>query len=198
MMRRASTSISTSTSTSASTAVSAIVLVAMVALVARQAILQAHSGPPFPIVSDRVVGAYRLSIWTDPDTTDDGPPAGQFWVTLDPASGTGTVPAGTRATVSIRPLDRDGPVRTGQADPVDGSSARQFVALLMDHEGPFSVHLTVDGPLGRAEVESQVDATYDLRPAPAMLAVYLFPFVAIGALWVKVLLRRRQLRRPRP
>ena len=62
----------------------------------------------------------------------------------------------------------------------------------MDHEGPFGVHVGVDGPLGQAEVESKVDATYDLRPAPFLLAVYLFPFLAIGALWVKVLLRRRR------
>jgi hypothetical protein len=172
-----------------------VALLTIAALLAHQVFLRAHSGPPFPIVSDRIAGAYRISIWTDPDTTDDGTAAGRFWVTLDPATGTGTVPAGTRATVEIRPLDRDGQTRTGHAEPVDGSPARQFVAVLMDHEGPFAVHVTVDGPLGRAEVEGKVDATYDLRPAPAMLAVYLFPFVAIGALWVKVLLRRRQHRR---
>jgi len=173
-----------------------LVLVTIAVLLAPEVGLQAHSGPPFPIVSDRVAGAYRISIWTDPDTTDDGTPAGRFWVTLDPASGTGTIPDATRATVTIRPLDRDGPTRTGQTDLVAGSSARQFVAVLMDHEGPFGVRVAVDGPLGRAEIESQVDATYDLRPAPAMLAVYIFPFVAVGALWVKVLLRRRQARRP--
>jgi hypothetical protein len=171
-----------------------LVLATIAALLA-QVLLRAHSGPPFPIVSDRIAGAYRMSIWTDPDTPDDGTPAGRFWVTLDPASGTDAVPAGTRATVAIRPLDRAGETRAGQAEPVDGSLARQFIALVMDHEGPFAVRVTVDGPLGRAEVESQVDATYDLRPAPAMLAVYLFPFVAIGALWVKVLMRRRQHRR---
>jgi len=31
--------------------------------------LQAHSGPPFPIVSDRIAGAYRVSVWADPDAT---------------------------------------------------------------------------------------------------------------------------------
>jgi len=40
----------------------------------------AHSGPPFPIVADRVAGTYRVSIWTDPDATDDGSAGGQFWV----------------------------------------------------------------------------------------------------------------------
>ena len=32
----------------------------------------AHDGPPYPIVSNQVLGAYRISVWTDPDTTDDG------------------------------------------------------------------------------------------------------------------------------
>jgi hypothetical protein len=40
-------------------------------------------------------------------------------------------------------------------------------------------------------VESEVDATYDLRPAPALLLLYLMPFVAVGLLWAKLLLRRR-------
>ena len=49
--------------------------------------------------------------------------------------------------------------------------------------------------LGWAVVDSNVDATYDLRPAPWLLALYLFPFVAVGALWGKVLLRRRRAKR---
>lgn len=167
-------------------------------LLAQAVVVHAHSGPPFPIVSDRLAGPYRVSIWTDPDTTDDGAPAGQFWVTVDPASGSGTVPSGTHAAVTIRPSDRDGHTRSAQAAPVDGLVSRQFVALLMDHEGPFAVHVTVDGPLGRVEIDSQVDATYDLRPSKGLIVVYLFPFLAIGALWVKVLLRRRQVQKPRP
>jgi hypothetical protein len=172
----------------------ATALVAIAGLFGCAGAVEAHSGPPFPIVSDRVVGAYRISIWTDPDTTDDGKPAGQFWVVLDAADGRGAIPAATRASVTIRPLDRQGPARDGRAEPVDGSVARQFVALLMDHEGPFGVQVAVDGPLGRAVVESQVDATYDLRPAPGLIALYLLPFVLVGGLWVKVLLRRRQRR----
>lgn len=166
-----------------------------VLLTAFEAIVAAHSGPPYPIVSNRAVGAYTVSIWTDPDTTDNGKPAGEFWIELEPADGRTAIPAGTQATVAIRPLDREGPTREGRADPVRGQLARQFVALLMDHEGRFGVHLTIDGPLGREVVDSQVDATYDLRPAPWLIALYLFPFVAIGALWGKALLRRRRTKR---
>ena len=172
--------------------------VAVAGLLLCSRVIHAHSGPPYPIVSNRIVGAYSISIWTDPDTTDDGKPAGQFWVVLAAADRATTIPSGTQATVSIRPIDRQGPTLTGRADPVKGALTNQFVALLMDHEGPFDVRVAVSGPLGRAEVESRVDATYDLRPAPGLIALYLFPFVAIAALWVKVLLRRRRYGVPKP
>jgi hypothetical protein len=174
---------------------SLLTIVALAALLS-SAIVHAHSGPPYPIVSNSVVGAYDISIWGDPDSTDDGTAAGSFWVVLESVTGGASIPAGTRATVSVRPLDREGPAHTGVAEPVDGSVERQFIALLMDHEGRFSVDLIVDGPLGRAEVAATVDATYDARPAPYLMAVYLFPFLAVGFLWVKVL-RARSKRRNR-
>jgi hypothetical protein len=152
---------------------------------------QAHSGPPYPIVSNQIVGPYDISIWTDPDASDDGSAAGKFWVVLQPSRSATSLPAETRATVSIAPLDRAGASLTRRTEPVDGQISRQFVALVIDHEGPFSVRVSVAGPLGAANVESRVDATYDLRPPPVMLAVYLAPFVLVGFLWIKLLVRRR-------
>jgi hypothetical protein len=170
------------------------------------AIVRAHSGPPFPIVSNRIVGAYDISIWTDPDATDDGQAGGQFWVVIHAANrgagagaadAAGEIPAETRATVAIRPVGETGAAggtgveRRAAAAPVDGQVSRQFAALRMDHEGRFDVRVTIDGPLGRVELSSAVDATYDQRPAPILLVVYLLPFVAIGALWMARLRRRR-------
>ena len=160
----------------------------------------AHSGPPFPIVSSQIAGPYDIAIWTDPDATDDAVAAGQFWVVLKPR-GAAAIPAGTRVTVAIRALDRPAPELTAAAAPVDGLVTRQFAALRMDHEGRFAVRVAVDGPLGPAQITSEVDATYDLRPAPALFVVYLAPFVVLGLLWVKLLRRRRALARgdiPRP
>jgi hypothetical protein len=154
--------------------------------------LAAHNGPPYPIVSNQISGPYSISVWTDPDTTDDGTPGGQFWVTLESAAAVKPVPAGTIATVSIRPLDRSGHPREGQLVPVAGDAARQFLALVMDHEGRFAVRVTVDGPSGRGQVDAEVAATYDLRPPPGLIVLYLLPFVAVGALWVKVLVSRRR------
>jgi hypothetical protein len=155
-------------------------------------VVRAHSGPPYPIVTERTVGAYAMAVWADPDVTDDGSAAGQFWVVVRPADRKTALPADTRADVSIRSTDRAGVVRARQAEPVKGDVTRQFAALLMDHEGPFAVHVSVDGPLGKADVDANVDATYDLRPAPALLIVFLTPFLLVGFLWGKLLLQRRR------
>jgi hypothetical protein len=162
----------------------------------------AHSGPPYPVVSDRQVGSYTLGIWTDPDVTDDGSPAGQFWVVVRAAGKNGSVPSETRADVSIRPTDRSGESRSRRAEPVGGDVTRQFAALLMDHEGPFAVHVKVSGPLGNAEIDTNVDATYDLRPSRGLIAVFLMPFLLVGFIWGKLILERRRGRHtsaePRP
>jgi hypothetical protein len=161
-------------------------------------IVHAHSGPPFPIVSDRAAGAYVVSIWTDPDATDDGSAAGQFWVMLQPANPSMVLPAATRAQVSIAAGDGRAAVLTRHAEPVNGEVTRQFAALVLDHEGRFSVRVSITGPLGTANVDTGVDATYDLRPPRAMLIVYVMPFVLVGFLWGKQLLQRRRGRVRKP
>ncbi len=168
---------------------------AALAVLSLSARVTAHSGPPFPIVSNQAAGQYSVAIWTDPDATDDATPGGQFWVVLTPRGGAGSIPVGTRVTITIKAIDRPGPEVTAVAAPVDGLVSRQFAALRMDHEGRFAVRLAIDGPLGPAQVTSEVDATYDLRPPPVLFGVYLLPFVVLGLLWVKLLRKRRALRR---
>lgn len=158
------------------------------------AIVGAHSGPPYPIVSDRVEGPYRLSIWTDPDTTDDGSPGGQFWVTVEMAM-SAALPPQTHATLAIRPLGRPGPDLHAAIAPIRGDIKNQFAALLMDHEGRFAVDLTIEGPAGEAVVSGEVQATYDLRPSPFLLVVYVLPFVLAGLLWARLIIRRRDVSR---
>jgi hypothetical protein len=158
-------------------------------------VIRAHEGPPFPIVQDQIAGGYRVSLWTDPDTTDDRSPGGQFWVRLAPARPAGTLPSGTRATVSVSPLDRQGPQEQQAAAPVKGDVTNQFASLVMDHEGRFAVHVAITGPLGDATVDAQVAATYNLRPPPLLLLVYVAPFVAIGILWLRIVSKRRTVQR---
>jgi hypothetical protein len=166
----------------------------LVAVGARPAL--AHSGPPYPIVSTQTVGPYQVSVWTDPDTTDDGTAAGRFWITVKPSGVDAAAPPETRVHVAIAPADRDGATLEGDAARIENDATQHLVALLMDHEGPFRVHVSIDGPLGRADLDSRVDATYDLRPAPMLMVVFAMPFVLVGFLWIKLLLRRRRAAGP--
>ena len=173
-------------------------------LVCASTAVRAHSGPPFPIVTDAVRGPYTISIWTDPDATDDGSAGGQFWVVLG-LTKPSSVPPDTRVTVFAHPAVP--PDKYGQrspraalratAVPVRNDMGNQFAALVMDHEGPYEIRVEIDGPLGSAVVDSRVDATYDLRPPPYMLIWYLFPFLLIGFLWTRLILRRRTVPRKR-
>jgi len=168
---------------------SLVVLLGCAAASLSPSLLLAHDGPPFPIVSDRRAGAYTISIWTDPDTTDDGAAGGQFWIVL--ATGEGTVPAGTYATVTATPLAQPGEPRSARTA-LSGNASSQYVGLVLDHEGRYAVQVTIDGPLGRAAIDSEVTATYDLRPAPFVIVLSIVPFVLVGLLWTKLLMRRRK------
>ena len=163
----------------------------VIVLAACEPAIHAHNGPPYPVIEDRVVGAYHVSLWTDPDATDDQSAAGKFWVTLRPARADQSIPVNTRVDVTIRPLDRPGGERTSRAEPINRDPGRQFATLVMDHEGPFAVHVIFDGALGSGAVDSNVDATYDLRPRPALIALFVLPFVLIGIIWGKLLIKRR-------
>ncbi len=152
--------------------------------------LSAHSGPPYPIVSSLAIDPYVVSVWTDPDTTDDKTPGGQFWVVIEQPSHTSLPPA-TRATVTVRPLDRPGPTRSVEAKPVQGDPSNQFATLVLDHEGRFGVSIALDGPRGHAVLRTQVDATYNLRPSRWLTVLYVVPFLLAGFIWIKLLWRRR-------
>jgi len=167
-----------------------IVCATLVAVAGHAATLAAHSGPPFPIISNQIAGPYHVSVWTDPDATADGSAAGQFWVVVPPANPGTSLPAETKVDVTIQPAN-GGPAVRGIAKPVNGDASRQFVALLMDHEGRYATRASIEGPLGAVDVAAEVEATYDLRPSSIMVAVYVMPFVLVGFLWIKVLLRRR-------
>jgi hypothetical protein len=152
---------------------------------------EAHSGPPYPIISNQAIGNYSVSVWTDPDTTDDGTKAGKFWVTMYRKGGEEVVPAGTTSELTLKPTDRQGAELTEQSSLLQDAS-HQYAVLLLDHEGPYHVHVAIAGPLGPVTLESDVQATYDLRPARWLLALYVLPFALAGFLWVKLLLRRRR------
>ncbi|HXD72740.1 MAG TPA: hypothetical protein VN628_03345 [Vicinamibacterales bacterium] len=161
------------------------VVIVVLAAGSRFESLSAHSGPPFPIVSDQTVHGYKVSVWTDPDVTDDETRAGRFWVTVDPAA--------TSVVVAVKPRDRSGDSKGAAAMPVNGDRQRYYTALRLDHEGRYDVRAEIDGPRGLAIVTAYTDATYDLRPRPALTILFVLPFLLVGFVWGKLLLKRRQV-----
>jgi hypothetical protein len=75
---------------------------------------------------------------------------------------------------------------------VANNSRSHFGTVVLDHEGRFRIDVRARGAQGDGKVSAEVDATYDLRPAPFVVVLYAVPFVLAGALWVRLLLRRRR------
>jgi hypothetical protein len=145
--------------------------------------LHAHAGPPFPIVVDRPVGPWTVSVWTDPDIG-----TGVVFVTLEGPS----VPSSVR--VSAQPMDGSLPEGFYKAErqgrPED---ARYVTQVKFDHGGKWRLRATLDGPQGGGigGVEAEVEATPDGVLGPWEIGLYLLPFLAVGFLWIKAVLRRR-------
>lgn len=153
--------------------------------------VHAHNGPPFPIVTDRTVGNYVVSLWADPDVSDEGDADGRFWLMVNPAAKGTALPAGTTVLISIWPVEHREAVRTDAAKADEHEPSRRAAAFVIDREGKYGVKATIAGPLGPGELETIVDAQYDQRPRPILIAVFALPFVLIGFVWIKLLLRRR-------
>lgn len=151
----------------------------------------AHNGPPYPIVTARAVGNYVVSLWADPDVSDDGDADGRFWVVVNPAQKGAALPVDTRVQISIWPVDHPESTRSATATLDEHEASRRTAAFVIDHEGQYAVKTTIDSALGSASLDAVVDAQYDARPRPLLIAVFALPFVLIGFVWIKLLLRRR-------
>lgn len=146
----------------------------------------AHEGPPFPIIVDEPAGPYLVSVWTDPDIG-----TGTFFVVLEPPEG-GRLPEGSEVRIGVQPISgrldevvyeaAPQPVRYGQ---------RHYAEVAFDRGEMWRVRVVVSSPQGGGELHAEVEATPDGTIGPIGLLLYSLPFVAIGFLWLKAVLRRR-------
>src|SRR6204780_1765657 len=70
----------------------------LVALLTASSPLEAHNGPPFPIISDKPVGPVVVSLWTHPDVG-----TGLFYVIVDAPPG-GAIPPDLKIEIGVRPV----------------------------------------------------------------------------------------------
>lgn len=146
------------------------------------ATLHAHAGPPFPIVVDRPVGPWKVSVWTDPDIG-----TGVVFVIPEGPSQPHTV------RVTAQPVDRGLPEAVYETEQQGRpGDVRYFTKVKFDHGGKWRLRATLEGGGTVGIAEAEVEATPDGVLGPWELGLYLMPFLAVGFLWGKAVLRRRR------
>jgi hypothetical protein len=115
---------------------------------------------------------------------------------VKPAAKGPTLPGETTVQISIWPSEQQASIRTAVAAPDAKEPSRRTAAFVIDHEGKYGVRATIAGPLGPAEVDAVVDAEYGTRPQRFLIAIFALPFVMIGFVWIKLVLRRRRKTQP--
>ncbi|HEX6731760.1 MAG TPA: hypothetical protein VF074_17170 [Pyrinomonadaceae bacterium] len=140
----------------------------------------AHEGPPFPLFVDQKAGRYVVSVWTDPDVG-----TAQFFVIVN-----GEVPADLRVQIGVQPVSGRLAEAFYAAQRENLQQQIQYKAdVHFDAEELWRVRVRLESAQGNAETVATVEAT---PPGYGRwdLLLYLFPFLAVGALWAIALIRR--------
>jgi len=145
----------------------------------------AHEGPPYPILVDKTIGPCLVSVWADPDVG-----VGTFFIILDPLSD-GTIPEDVAVEIGVRPVSgRLAEIRY-KAERENLRGRTQFKAEIpFDAEERWSARILLKSSHGGGEATVEVEVT---PPGYGRwdLLLYLFPFLAVGFLWLKSFLRGR-------
>ena len=149
----------------------------------------AHLGPPYPIMQDRKVGPFTVSVWSNPDVG-----IGSFFVVIDPPKG-GSVPSDMKVQIAVQPMSGRLPEQRYDAwrerlrDRVEFKSDVPF-----DKEEEWRVRVL----LMSSQVSGETDATVQVTP-PGLgrwdLLLFSLPFLGVGVLWFKAIATKRENRR---
>jgi hypothetical protein len=147
----------------------------------------AHEGPPFPILVDRRIGPYMTSLWTDPDIG-----TATVFVVLEPPEGSESLPARTTVKIGVRPISGRLPEVFYTPEPQRVSyGARYLTSVQLDRGEMWRFRVVLDGSEGGGDATAEVMATPNGTLGPIELVLYSMPFLAVGFLWIKAVLRRR-------
>ena len=148
----------------------------------------AHQGPPFPLFVDQRADSYLVSVWADPDVG-----TGTFFIVPAPQNGS-SLPDEVKVQVCVRPLSG----RLSEACYAaarDGSRdrAQYTVGVPFDAQEMWHVRVVLLSSLGQGEAAADVEVT-----PPGLgrweLLLYLFPFVAVGLLWLLATMKQKRRR----
>ena len=159
---------------------------AAVIVLACQAHASAHEGPPFPLLMDKNLGPYVVSVWADPDVG-----TGMFFIVPELAQG-GALPNDVKVEVCVWPTSGrlNEACYTAVRDDVRDRVQYQ-IGVPFDVEEQWQVRLVLQSSFGKAEANANVLVT-----PPGLgrweLLLYLLPFIATGFLWLMAFLRKKQ------
>jgi len=146
----------------------------------------AHPGPPTPILVEHRIGPYLASVWAEPEVG-----TGTFFIRLEPPAG-GAIPGDIAVQVGVQPVSGWRAEARYPAWRQEGRGLVQYQAEVpLDTRELWRVRIIVQSSDGSGE------ATVDVETIPPGLGqwdvlLYLFPFLAVGFLWLQVVLYRRR------
>ena len=153
--------------------------------------LDAHNGPPFPIISDNHVGPVVVSLWTHPDVG-----TGLFYVIVDAPPG-GAIPPDLKIEIGVRPVTGRlaEAIYPTQLENLHGQVQYRTEAQF-DQQELWHVRLIVTSSAGDGEASADVEVT-----PPGLgrwdLLMFSLPFLGVGFLWFHVMMRKRKYRKSR-
>lgn len=146
----------------------------------------AHNGPPFPLFENKMIGPYKVALWTHPDVG-----TGTFFVIVDPPAG-GTVPSNLSIQIGVQPASRRLPEVIYAAQRANLRGQVQYnVQADFDRQEFWRVRLILQSAHGAGEATAQVEVT-----PPGFgrwdLLFYALPFVIIGFIWSRAIARNHK------
>lgn len=150
--------------------------------------VQAHVGPPFPILEDQKVSGYNAAIWADPDIGE-----AIFYVVLEPL--TPNSPSIRQIELAIKPVSGRLPEKMYSVNRQKARGHLRYLATPeFDKQDFWKVRVKIALDDGTEQLlEAEVEST-----PPGLgrwdLLVYLFPFVLFGGVWSIRFVRKSRLR----
>jgi hypothetical protein len=149
----------------------------------------AHIGPPYPIMQDRKVGPFTVSVWGNPDVG-----TGSFFVIIDPPPG-GPVPDDMKVQVGVQPASKRLNEVIYDAWREKLRNRVEYKAIVpFDKEETWHVRIMLASSAGSGEINTDVSVTPGLLGRWDLL-LYALPFLGIALLWFKAIATKRENRR---
>jgi hypothetical protein len=133
-----------------------------------------------------MIGPCLVSVWADPDVG-----VGTFFIILEPAQG-GKLPEDITVEIGVQPVSGRLAETRHKAEREGLRSRTQFKAEIpFDAQERWLTRILLKSSQGDGEAAVEVEVT---PPGYGRwdLLLYLFPFLAVGFLWLKAFLRGRR------